>query len=76
MTPVTYIEFDLRAALAEAGMTQMQLAYATNRDQSQIYRCCNGVTPTPANAAKLAEALGLLRDDVREPIQTTVTADP
>ena len=74
MTPVTYISFDLPAALAEAGLTQEQLGYRAGIDQSQISKYVTGyMTPSPRNAAKLAEALGLLRDDVRQPVQTVVS---
>jgi transcriptional regulator with XRE-family HTH domain len=61
-TPFTYIDIpDLRAAMREAGMTQMKLSYATGIDQAQISRYVTGAaTPSPRNAAKIAEALGLL----------------
>jgi transcriptional regulator with XRE-family HTH domain len=63
MTTLTYIEFeDLRGALKAASMTQMDLSYRTNIDQAQISRYCNGVTPSPRNAAKIAEALGMLTE--------------
>ena len=65
MATITTIEFDdLRGALEAAGMNQAQLSYATNIDQAQISRYVNGLTPGPRNAAKIAEALGMLTQTV------------
>lgn len=66
LTVLTYIEIDdLRGALRAAGMTQKQLQYITNIDQAQISRYVTGAaTPSPRNAAKIVEALGLLTSKV------------
>jgi len=66
MATLTYIEIDdLRAAMREVGMTQKQLQYITNIDQAQISRYVTGAaTPSPRNAAKIAEALGMLNSTV------------
>jgi transcriptional regulator with XRE-family HTH domain len=66
MTTLTYIQFDdLAAALKDAGMTQMDLQYATNIPQPQISRYCTGAAvPGRRNAAKIAEALGMLTSKV------------
>ena len=43
-------------------MSQTELSYATNIDPATISRYCNGLAPTPRNAARIAEALGLVID--------------
>lgn len=53
---------DLRGALAERSMSQNDLSAATNIDPGTISRYCNGLRPTLRNAAKIAEALGLVVD--------------
>ena len=64
MTTITVIQLpdDLRGALAAAGMSQNDLAATTNIDAGTISRYVNGLAPTPRNAAKIAEALGLVID--------------
>jgi transcriptional regulator with XRE-family HTH domain len=64
VTEITVIHLpdDLRGALAERGMSQTELSYATNIDPATISRYCNGLAPTPRNAARIAEALGLVID--------------
>lgn len=73
VTSITVIHLpdDLRAALAERGMSQNDLSYATNIDAATISRYCNGLAPTNANAAKIAEALGLVIDG---PVPAEATA--
>jgi transcriptional regulator with XRE-family HTH domain len=53
---------DLKAELARAGRTQRDLARATNIEEATISRYANGLPPGPRNAAKIAEALGLVID--------------
>jgi transcriptional regulator with XRE-family HTH domain len=59
---VIHLPDDLRAALREAKLNQTQLGYATGIDAGTISRYVNGLKPTPRNAARIAEALGLVVD--------------
>lgn len=61
--------FDIAAALAQKGWSQSELARVTNIDRTLINRYCHGLEPTPRNAAKIAEALGDIRDGVRTPVE-------
>ena len=64
MTTITVITLpdDLKGALRERGMSQVDLSRATNISEPTISHYVNGLRPTPANAAKIAEALGLVND--------------
>jgi transcriptional regulator with XRE-family HTH domain len=64
VTSITVIHLpdDLRGALAERGMSQNDLSYATGIDAATISRYANGLKPTPRNAANIAQALGLVVD--------------
>lgn len=48
---------DLRAALDARGLNQHRLSIATGIHAATISRYCNGLRPTEAHAAKIAEAL-------------------
>lgn len=61
--------FDIADALAAKGWSQAELARVTNIDRTLINRFCNGLRPTDANARKIAEALGDIRDGVRTPVK-------
>jgi transcriptional regulator with XRE-family HTH domain len=64
MATLTVIKIDdLKAAIREAGLSQLQVAAATGIDQGQISRYVAGkVEPSPRNAMKLAEVLGLVAE--------------
>lgn len=68
---------DLRAELKRRGMTQRDLAGATNIEEATISRYCHGLAPTEHNAARIVEALGLLSRSgaVSAPQRVTVTED-
>ena len=48
---------DLRAELKARGMSQRELAHATNIAEATISRYCNGLAPTDANATRIVRAL-------------------
>lgn len=60
---------NLADALTEKGWSQSELSRVTNIDRTLINRYCHGLAPTPRNAAKIAEALGDIRDGVRTPVE-------
>ncbi len=66
---------NLTDALAAKGWSQSELARVTNIDRTLINRYCRGLEPTPRNAAKMAEALGMLTQTVtRGEVQVSLNA--
>jgi transcriptional regulator with XRE-family HTH domain len=59
---------NLDDALAAKGWSQSELSRVTGIDRTLCNRYCRGLEPTPANARKIEEALGAIRDGVRTPV--------
>lgn len=64
---------NLADALTEKGWSQSELSRVTNIDRTLINRYCHGLEPTPRNAAKINEALGMLVDGARTPVRLEAT---